>query len=65
MEGVMYVKCASCVGLVIQRNKSDISCTSVEQSLFKQIVTEDKIFPSSLVKKLLYLCTIGESSISV
>ena len=36
------------------------NCTSVEQSLFKQIVTENKIFPSSsFLKKLLCLCNVG------
>ena len=37
-----------------------ISCTSVEQSLFKQIVTGGRICPSSsFLKKLLCLCTVG------
>ena len=36
------------------------SCTSVEQNLFKQVMTGDKICPnSSFLKKLLYLCTVG------
>ena len=35
-------------------------CTSVEQSLLKQIVTGDRVCPSSsLLKKLLCLCTVG------
>ena len=36
------------------------SYTSVEQSLFKQFVTGDRVCPSSsLIKKLLCLCTVG------
>ena len=36
------------------------SYTSVKQSLFKQIVTRDRICPNSLfLKKLLCMCTIG------
>ena len=36
------------------------SCTSVEQSLFKQFVTGDRVCPSSsLLKKLPCLCTVG------
>ena len=37
------------------------SCTSVEQSLFKKIVTGDTVLPYFIVpvKKLLCLCTIG------
>ena len=38
------------------------SCTSIEQTLFKQIVTEDEVLALVhlfLLKKLLYMCTIG------
>ena len=42
----------------------DTSCTSVEQSLFKQIVTGDKVLPQFifLVKKLVCLYTVGFSN---
>ena len=33
--------------IILRAVKVDTSCTSVEQSLFKQIMTEDKICPSS------------------
>ena len=33
--------------IILRAVKVDISCISVEQSLFKQIVTGDKICPSS------------------
>ena len=42
----------------------DTSCTSVEQSLFKQTVTGDTVFPYFiiLVKKLLCLCIVDQAS---
>ena len=33
--------------IILRAIKEDTSCTSVEQSLFKQIMTEDRICPSS------------------
>ena len=40
--------------IVLRAVKVDTSCTSVKQSLFKQIVTGDRICPSSS-----FLCTVG------
>ena len=47
--------------IVLRAVKEFTSCTSIEQSLFKQIVTRDKVLPQFiiLVKKLLCMCTIG------
>ena len=45
--------------IILKAVKEFTSCTSVEQSLFKQIVTLDKIFPSSSFLRLLCLCTVG------
>ena len=47
--------------IILRAVNKDTSCTSVEQSLFKQIVTRDRVLPQFifLVKKLLCLCTIG------
>ena len=46
--------------IILRAVKVDTSCTSVEQNLFKQFVTRDKVLPnSSILKKLLCLCTIG------
>ena len=38
------------------------SCTSIEQTLFKQIVTGEEVLALVhlfLLKKLLYMCTVG------
>ena len=46
--------------IILRAVKVFTSCTSVEQILFKQIVTEDRICPnSSFLKKLLCMCTVG------
>ena len=42
--------------------KEFTSCTSIEQTLFKQIVTGDKVLALVylfLLKKLLYMCIVG------
>ena len=46
--------------IILKAVKVYTSCTSVEQNLFKQFVTGDRVWPSSsLLKKLLCLCTVG------
>ena len=47
--------------IILRVIKVFTSCISVEKNLFKQIVTGDTVFPQFiiLVKKLLYLCTVG------
>ena len=48
--------------MVLRGIKRYTSCTSIEQTLFKQIVTGDKVLdPVHLffLKKLLCICTIG------
>ena len=48
--------------LVLRAVKEFISCTSIEQTLFKQIVTADEVLALVhlfLLKKLLCICTIG------
>ena len=46
--------------IILRAVKEYTSCTSFENSLFKQIVTGEKFCPSSsLLKKLLCMCTVG------
>ena len=47
--------------IILRAVKDDTSCKSVEQSLFKQIVTRDRICPSSsfLCKSCYVLCIVG------
>ena len=48
--------------IVLRTVKRYISCTSIEQTLIKKIVTGDKVLDLVhlfLLKKLLCICTIG------
>ena len=48
--------------IVLRAVKWYTSCTSIEQTLFKQIVTRDKVLDLVhlfLLKKLLCICTVG------
>ena len=48
--------------IVLRAVKRYTSCTSIEQTLFKQIVTGDKVLDLVhlfLLKKLLCICTVG------
>ena len=46
--------------IILRTVKVYTSCTSFENSLFKQFVTDDRVCPSSsLLKKLLCMCTVG------
>ena len=48
--------------IVLRAVKEFTNCTSIEQTLFKQIVTGDKVFALVhffLLKKLLGICTVG------
>ena len=47
--------------IILKAIKVFINCTNVEQSLFKQIMTEDRIFPSSsfLWRSLCVCKTVG------
>ena len=48
--------------IVLRAVKQYTNCTSFEQILFKQIVTEDEVLTLVhlfLLKKLLYMCTVG------
>ena len=48
--------------IVLRAVKEFTSCTSFEQTLFKQIVTEDEVLALVhlfLLKKLLCMCTVG------
>ena len=47
--------------IILRAVKGDTNCTSVEQSLFKQIVTEDRICPSSsfLCRSCCVCATLG------
>ena len=48
--------------IVLRAVKGYTSCTSIEQTLFKQIVTGDKVLDLVhlfLLKKLLCICTVG------
>ena len=45
--------------IILRAVKVDISCTSVRQSLFKQIVTKDRIcLSSSFLCRSCYVCTL-------
>ena len=45
--------------IILRTVKVDTSCTSIEQNLFKQIVTEDKIYPSSsFLCRNCYVCAL-------
>ena len=48
--------------IVLRAVKEFISCTNIEQTLFKQIVIEDEVLALVhvfLLKKLLCICTVG------
>ena len=48
--------------IVLKAVKWYTSCTSIEQTLFKQIVTGNKVLDLAhlfLLKKLLCICTVG------
>ena len=48
--------------IVLRAVKQYTNCTNFEQILFKQIVTEDEVLTLVhlfLLKKLLYMCTVG------
>ena len=48
--------------IVLRAIKEFTSCTSIEQNLFKQIVTKDEVLALVhlfVLKKLLCMCTIG------
>ena len=48
--------------IVLRAVKRFASCTSIEQTLFKQIVTGEEVLALVhlfLLKKLLYMCTVG------
>ena len=48
--------------ILLRAVKEFTSCTSIEQTLFKQIVTEDEVLALVhlfLLKKLLRICTVG------
>ena len=45
--GFLFSQLQTYKRIILRAIKGDTSCTSVEQSLFMQIVTKDRIFPSS------------------
>ena len=48
--------------IVLRAVKRYTSCTSIEQTLFKQIVTKDEVLDLVhlfLLKKFLCICTVG------
>ena len=59
--GLLFSQLKTYKRIILKAVKVFTSCISVEQSLFKQIVTKDTVLPQFifLVKKLLCLCTIG------
>ena len=59
--GLLFSQPQTYKRIVLRAVKEFASCTSIEQSLFKQIMTRDKVLPQLiiLVKKFLCMCIIG------